>query len=74
MEMLSILNSNIKGQLAAKAGHELPVRVLSSNRGYYIGTFSETLGPVSRESQYFDKRIDAENALRNQNWTQRRHP
>ena len=74
MEMLSILNSNIKGQLAAKAGHELPVRVLSSNRGYYIGTFSETSGPVSRESQYFDKRIDAENALRNQNWIQRRHP
>ena len=75
MEMLSILNSNIKGQLAAKAGHELPVRVLSSNRGYYIGTFSETLGPVSRESvEYWDKAIHAEEAMRTGKRTQRRHP
>ena len=64
---LSVINTNVKGVLASRAGFDLPIRVLSSNAGYYVGTFSETHGPVSRESQYFDKRIDAEEAFRNQN-------
>ena len=71
---LSVINTNVKGVLASRAGFDLPIRVLSSNAGYYVGTFSETHGPVSRESQYFDKRIDAEEAFRNQNWIQRKHP
>ena len=71
---LSVINTNVKGVLAARAGFDLPIRVLSSCAGYYIGTFSETHGVVSRESQYFDKQIDAEKALRNQSWIQRKHP
>ena len=71
---LSVINTNVKGVLAARFGYDLPIRVLSSRAGYYIGTFSETHGPVSRESQYFDKQIDAEKALRNQSWIQRKHP
>lgn len=71
---LSIINTNVKGVLAARFGYDLPIRVLSSRAGYYIGTFSETHGVISRESQYFDKQIDAEKALRNQSWIQRKHP
>ena len=71
---LSIINKEVKGIIAARFGHDLPVRILSSNAGYYIGTFSETHGPISRESQYFDKRIDAEEAFRKGTWTQRRNP
>lgn len=48
---LSIINTNVKGVLAARAGFDLPIRVLSSRAGYYIGTFSETHGQISRESQ-----------------------
>ncbi|WP_179207549.1 hypothetical protein [Escherichia coli] len=37
------------GILAAQAGYTLPLQVLSSVRGYYIGTQCDE-GPVSRES------------------------
>ncbi len=75
MDMLTICNTNVKGVLAARSGEDLPVRVLSSNRGYYIGTFSETHGPYSRESvEYWDKAMHAEEAMRTGKWTQRRQP
>lgn len=75
MEMLTILNNNIKGLLASKAGFELPVRVLSSGRGYYIGTFSDNHGAISRESvEYWDKAIHAEEAMRTGQWHQRQRP
>lgn len=73
--MLTILNNDVKGKLAVQAGHWLPIRVLSSARGYYIGTFSETHGPFTRESvEYWDKAIHAEEAMRTGKWTQRKHP
>lgn len=71
---LTIINHDVRGVLAARSGFLLPIRVLSSRAGYYIGTFSDNHGVISRESQYFDKRIDAEKALRKGTWTQRRHP
>ena len=72
---LSVINTNVKGVLASRAGFDLPIRVLSSNAGYYIGTFSETHGPVSRESQqYYPTQQLAEEAFRKGTWTQRRHP
>lgn len=72
---LSIINHNVRGELAARFGYLLPIRVLSSNRGYYIGTFSETRGPVSRESeQYYPTQLQAEEAFRKGTWTQRRNP
>ena len=72
---LSIINTNVKGVLAARFGYDLPIRVLSSRAGYYIGTFSETHGVVSRESrEYYPTQLQAEEAFRKGTWTQRRNP
>ena len=72
---LSVINTNVKGVLASRAGFDLPIRVLSSRAGYYIGTFSETHRPVSRESQqYYPTQQLAEEAFRKGTWTQRRNP
>ena len=59
------------GILAAAAGYTLPLEILKSTRGYYIGTQCSA-GPVSRESEeYFKKHDQAEQALKNGTWTQR---
>ena len=72
---LSIINTNVKGVLAARFGYDLPIRVLHSRAGYYIGTFSETHGAVSRESkECYPTQQLAEEAFRKGTWTQRRHP
>lgn len=72
---LSIINTSVKGILAARFGYDLPIRVLSSRAGYYIGTFSETHGPVSKESvEYYPTQRLAEEAFRKGIWTQRKHP
>ena len=72
---LSVINTNVKGVLAARFGYDLPIRVLSSRAGYYIGTFSETHGVVSRESlEYYPTQLQAEEAFRKGTWTQRRNP
>lgn len=64
------------GQLALEWSEmELPLQVLQSGGGYYLGTFSDEEGPVSRESQeYFRTWEDAEAALKSGAWTQRDHP
>lgn len=52
----------------------LPLQVLKSAAGYYIGTSDEE-GPVSRESQeYWRKQEAAEYALANDEWTQKETP
>lgn len=63
------------GQLALEwCKVRLPIRVLHSNAGFYIGTFGED-GPCSRESaEYWPDMKQAVDALRNDNWTQRDHP
>ena len=63
------------GRLASEyCNVKLPLQVLQSARGHYIGTFSEE-GPVSRESvEYWDQRKDAETALANGTWTQKPNP
>jgi hypothetical protein len=59
------------GQLAKAAGHRLPLEVLYSAAGFYIGTCLEGM-PYSRESaEYFRRREAAETALANDTWTQR---
>ncbi|EFA6268573.1 hypothetical protein DXB10_21265 [Escherichia coli] len=59
------------GILAAAAGYTLPLEILKSTRGYYIGTQC-SVGPVSRESEeYFKKHDQAEQALKNGTWRQR---
>lgn len=60
------------GQLAAAAGERLPVRVLESAAGFYIGTVTTEGFPFSRESEeYWPEKSDAETALENSTWTQR---
>ncbi|AUX71567.1 hypothetical protein [Erwinia pyrifoliae] len=63
---------HINGFLAAENGYQLPVEVLSSGRGFYIGTANEQ-GPVSRESaEYYKTRRQADIALEKRQWTQRK--
>jgi hypothetical protein len=46
---------------------ELPLQVLRSAAGYYIGTFCNC-GPYSRESGYYETRKQAEQALTSHNF------
>lgn len=63
--------TSTNGILAAAAGYTLPLEILKSGRGYYIGTQCSE-GPVSRESEeYFKKYEQAERVLKNGTWTQR---
>lgn len=52
--------------------NDLPLRVLTSAAGFYIGRYDENSGPISRESveywPYFD---DAKLALDDGSWTKR---
>ena len=63
------------GYLAlAYTGKRLPLHVLHSAAGHYIGTADED-GPVSRESvEYFRSQYAAEHALATGRWQQRIHP
>jgi hypothetical protein len=52
----------------------LPLQVLKSAAGFYLGTFDEG-GPVSRESvEYWAAEGQAEKALASGEWTQREAP
>ncbi|MDR2788127.1 MAG: hypothetical protein LBD06_07180 [Candidatus Accumulibacter sp.] len=53
---------------------ELPLEVLESAAGFYIGTFHPKEGPFSRESEYFPTEEAAREALENGAWTQRLNP
>lgn len=58
------------GKLAALIGRNLPLQVLKSNAGFYIGTADEE-GPCSRESnEYWPSRDGADKALASGSWTQ----
>lgn len=65
------------GLLARQAGLRLPLMVLESARGFYLGTADEE-GPVSRESvEYWSTNAAAEKALAGEegkDWTQRSEP
>ncbi|WP_337261511.1 MULTISPECIES: hypothetical protein [unclassified Serratia (in: enterobacteria)] len=63
------------GPLAREyVGISLPLEILRSAAGYYIGT-SDAEGPVSRESlEYFEDAAAAQRALDTGCWTQRRYP
>ncbi|MCB2040462.1 MAG: hypothetical protein KDH48_06555 [Rhodoferax sp.] len=63
------------GALAlAYTGKCLPLQVLLSAAGHYIGTQDDE-GPVSRESvEYFPSPEAAQRALATDAWTQRSHP
>ncbi|MAY27023.1 MAG: hypothetical protein CMK02_12100 [Polycyclovorans sp.] len=58
----------------AYVGKSLPLQVLRSAAGHYIGTFDDD-GPVSRESvEYFPSHEAARHALETGAWTQRQYP
>ena len=60
------------GQLAAAAGERLPVQVLKSAAGFYIGTTTADGFPFTREStEYWASDVDAGKALEDGSWTQR---
>ena len=64
------------GKLALEyCGLKLPLRVLKSQAGYYLGTIDEE-GPVSRESvEYFRTEREADAALMgHRKWTQKPQP
>ena len=69
------LQADAIGHLALHwTGKRLPIRVLRSAAGYYIGTTDEE-GPVSRESvEYFPSSDVATTALETGQWEQRSHP
>jgi hypothetical protein len=62
------------GFLAAQAGFSLPLQVLRSAAGFYIGTRDQE-GPVSRESvEYFPDEYTANHSMAANMWTQRTSP
>lgn len=67
--------SSSVGQLAqTHLGEHLPLQVLHSPAGYYIGT-ADSDGPASRESvEYFPTQAAASQALQTGAWTQRTTP
>lgn len=53
---------------------QLPLQVLKSNAGFYIGT-ADDAGPCSRESvEYFTTQAKAQQALDDGVWTQKETP
>ncbi len=75
METQTIGIPPLIGQLARQwCKVNLPVKVLQSGAGWYLGTFDHE-GPCSRESrEYFPSREAAEAALKAGTWTQRSQP
>lgn len=60
------------GQLAMSAGFHLPLLPLCANGLWYLGTFSEEDGPMTRESvEYFLTKDAAQAALQSGDWSQR---
>ena len=58
------------GKLAKEFGYLLPIQVLQSAAGFYIGTIDED-GPVSHESLgYYPTKQQAEQDFYNDTWVQ----
>lgn len=61
------------GYLASRVGIFLPLQVLATDEGFYIGTWQN--GPYSRESkECFADWNTAQAALNTNQWTQLEHP
>lgn len=60
--------------ISRRFGFKLPLQVLRSAKGFYIGTANDS-GPVSRESvEYWDTLQGAAKALEKGTFTQRENP
>jgi len=75
VEEIEPVNYRQYGQLAHQVcGKLLPLEVLKSGAGYYIGT-TEDFCPCTRESRaYFRHAAQAEEALRSGSWVQKESP
>jgi hypothetical protein len=64
------------GHLARTFGNKkLPIEVLESGAGFYLGTMDPEEGPFTRESvEYWPTKAAAENALGTGEWNQRVEP
>ena len=71
---MTITPTSVRGQLAWRYCEiALPVQVLKSGNGFYLGT-ADNQGPCSRESEeYWPDSQSAEAALASGQWTQRQH-
>ena len=59
-------------KIAQQHGFSLPLQVLESAKGFYIGAALADGSPVSRESvEYFADHASASQALTDNTWTQR---
>jgi hypothetical protein len=70
------MTANVKYGALAKEylGTKLPLTVLRSAAGYYLGTIDDE-GPASRESvEYWPSEKMANAAMNDGEWTQRDHP
>lgn len=77
--MLTAVSQAPTGKLAFEyCAKRLPLQVLRSAAGYYLGTCDEEDGPCSRESvEYWPTEEAAQLALQGapgETWTQREHP
>ncbi len=67
------------GKLAAETGHQLPLIVMRSAAGYYLGTQRfddemEMTTPYTRESiEYWPTKEEAEKAMASGAWHQKPH-
>lgn len=62
------MNTRINSGLILKDGAILPLQVLKSHAGYYIGTLYEEM-PYSRESQFYYETYEAaQKALNTGQW------
>ena len=59
------------GKLAASCGFHLPIQVMKSAAGFYLGTTYFGI-PLNRESnEYWTSEEEAKKALQSGNWTQK---
>lgn len=69
---VSVVTASSGALALIHTGRHLPLQVLRSAAGYYIGTYDD--GPVTRESvAYFPTHSSAQQALDTGAWTQRDH-
>ena len=75
LEIIMTATTKRIGHLAKTiCNKELELQVCKSQRGFYIGTYSDE-GPCSRESnEYYPAQAKADAALENGSWTQKVSP
>ena len=76
LDTIPAFKQALSGMLAFQySGEQLPLQVLESNAGFYIGTQDSEGAPNSRESTiYWKKAHEAQAELDSGNWVQKQYP